>query len=128
MSLTQLHLVIIIRTINSFWIPNPSLLSASCTSGLPVFSCILFFHVPSYAVFTSALLDLLYSTVRWSRRRLLEGFCFALLVHQSPMCWLPRKLKSFGIHYLGNYYRKLHSAGGGVTAFRCRVTLLSQTA
>jgi hypothetical protein len=43
MSLTQLHSVIITHTFNSFWIPNPSLLSASCTSG----------HVLSYSVLLS---------------------------------------------------------------------------
>jgi hypothetical protein len=101
-------------------------LSASCTSGFWNSLLILFpfFRVLSYALFTSALLSLLYWTLGRSRRHLLEKLCFAFPMQRSPVYWLPRGLKRFSFRYLGKYYAKLRSAGGMFAAFRRRVTML----
>jgi hypothetical protein len=129
-SLVHSHSVITVHTFDYFWVPNPSLLSASCISGVLEFSRILVLLLPTSVCcrILSSLLHfsvLLYSTFGWSRRHLLERSCFAFSMQRSPAYWLPRELKRFGIRYLGNCYSKLRPVGGAIVAFRRLVTIYS---
>jgi hypothetical protein len=119
MSLSQLHLIITIRTFNSFWIPNPARLSPSCTSDLrAVIFCLHFC--------TSALLDQLYKTFGQSRRDLHEGLfrvfgatvpsVLAAARTEAVRCPLPRKLLS-----------EAPLSKWRIAAFRRRVTVFTIT-
>jgi hypothetical protein len=58
--LSQLNSIITVHTLNSFWITNPSLLSATCTTGLLEFSRILVtlpLLVPCYNCWAAVLAD-----------------------------------------------------------------------
>jgi hypothetical protein len=99
-SWTCLLYIITVHTFHFFRIPNPSLLSASCTSGLLEFSRILvilptsvccrilssFLHFRTDGFSTALLLFLLGG---WGSRNL-EQFCFAFSMQWSPVYWFPR--------------------------------------